>query len=238
MMKKQFSELIKIINNTEDVVNGGWKTEHEPVTIGEAVPSGAATRPFEGFSSDSLEAIASEIMSCTGCGLSTQRKTPVPGAGVVNPVVLFIGEGPGAEEDKCGIPFVGKAGQYLDKWLDAIDLKRDENCFIGNIIKCRPPGNRDPHPDEIAACRPFLLRQLVLIKPMIIVTLGRFASQVICSSELGIGRLRGSVHEYQGIPVIPTYHPSAVLRNPELRSAVWSDLKKVKELSDEIGQRR
>lgn len=249
MMKEQLSDFINIINNAEDVINGGWKTEHEQILIREPAPVQAFTASAEAPAVhgeprrqkepplDSLEAIASEIMNCTRCGLSSQRKIPVPGAGVVNPVVMFIGEGPGAEEDKTGVPFIGRAGQYLDKWLAAIDLERDKNCFIGNIIKCRPPGNRDPHPDEIAACKPFLLRQLNLIQPMIIVPLGRFASQFICDSTDGIGKLRGSVHEYHGIPVVPTYHPSAVLRNPQLRSAVWDDLRKVKELADEIGQR-
>ena len=240
MTKEQLSEFVNIINDAEDLLGGGLKTQHQEVRIAEprmrvqAAPvSAAASDPG---AADSLEQIASEIMNCTACGLCRERRNPVPGAGALHPVVMFIGEGPGAEEDKTGVPFVGRAGQYLDKWLDAIDLRRDENCFIGNIIKCRPPGNRDPRPDEISACRPFLSRQLDLIRPLIIVTLGRFASQVICGSEEGIGRLRGRVHEYEGVPVVPTYHPSAVLRNPELRGAVWADLKKVREIADARGR--
>jgi DNA polymerase len=223
MMKEQLSELIEIINDAEDVINGGWKSIHPELAINEK----------QRLSPDSLDAVAAEINTCTKCGLCSERINPVPGEGVINPAVMFIGEGPGAEEDKTGIPFVGKAGQYLEKWVSAIGLKRDENCFIGNIIKCRPPGNRDPFPEEIAACRPYLLRQLQIINPTIIITLGRFASQVICGSEDGIGKLRGRTHSYNGIPVVPTYHPSAVLRDPDLRGAVWADLKRAKDLLNE-----
>jgi DNA polymerase len=217
-MKEQLSELVDLIDKTEDIICGGWRREHKPLAAAESEEQ------------DSLDKIAEEIKQCRRCGLSGYRKTPVPGEGVLRPRVMFIGEGPGAEEDKTGRPFVGRAGQYLDKWLAAIDLDRGINCFIGNIIKCRPPENRDPHPEEIIACKPFLLRQLAVIKPEVIVTLGRFASQVICSSEEGIGRLRGRVYSYHDIPVVPTYHPSAVLRNQDLRPSVWDDLKKVKEL--------
>ena len=234
MMSRQLSEFIEIINDAEDMLNGGWKTAHPEVRIARQQPAAVGSRG----SGESLESIAAEIKACTACGLHAERNIPVPGEGSLRPAVMFIGEGPGAEEDKIGIPFVGKAGQYLDKWLSAIDLSRAESCFIGNIIKCRPPGNRDPHPDEIAACRPFLIRQLGIIRPEVIITLGRFASQVICDSEEGIGRLRGKTYSYEGIPVVPTYHPSAVLRNPNLRSAVWDDLKRVKDLLNEIEQNR
>ena len=162
------------------------------------------------------------------------RNKPVPGKGVLNPKVMIIGEGPGAEEDRTGIPFVGKAGQYMDKWMDAIELKRDKDLFIGNIVKCRPPGNRDPHPDEIKACRGFLDRQIKIIAPRLILTVGRIAAQVLIDSTSGIGRLRGRMYEYNGIPLIPTYHPSGVLRNPEsYRKPVWEDLKSVRRFLDE-----
>ena len=241
MTKENLSEIADIINNTQDIIKGGWKTEHPEIQLGffenRTVAAASAQIAREAASpglNDSLGKIAEEVAACRACGLCNTRNKPVPGAGVINPAVMFIGEGPGGEEDKTGIPFVGRAGQYLDKWLSAIDLDRHKDCFIGNIIKCRPPGNRDPQPDEIAACRPFLSRQLKLIKPKIIITLGRFASQVICSSTDGIGRLRGSTHSYEGIPVVPTYHPSAVLRNPELRGAVWKDLKRAKDLITDI----
>ncbi len=183
---------------------------------------------------DSLEKIEAEIAACRECRLCENRNKPVPGMGVLNPKVMIIGEGPGAEEDRTGIPFVGKAGQYMDKWMDAIELKRDRDLFIGNIVKCRPPGNRDPHPDEIKACRGFLDRQIKIIKPRLILTVGRIAAQVLTGSSNGIGRLRGRMYNYNGIPLIPTYHPSGVLRNPEsYRKPVWEDLKTVRRFLDE-----
>ncbi len=124
---------------------------------------------------------------------------------------------------------VGKAGRYMDKWMDAIGLKRDRDLFIGNIVKCRPPGNRDPFPDEIEACHPYLHRQIELIKPKLILSVGRISSQFLTKSSLGIGRLRGRIYNYMGIPLVPTYHPSGVLRNPsDYRKPVWEDLKTVR----------
>ena len=143
---------------------------------------------------------------------------------------MIIGEGPGAEEDKTGFPFVGRAGQYMDKWMDAISLVREKDLFLANVIKCRPPGNRDPLPEEISACLPFLERQIKLIKPDLILSVGRISSQVLTGSRDGIGRLRGKIYDYQGTALIPTYHPSGVLRNPdEYRKPVWEDLKRVKD---------
>ena len=154
--------------------------------------------------------------------------------GVESPDVMVVGEGPGADEDAQGLPFVGKAGQYLDKWLDAIQLSRHTNCFIGNVVKCRPPMNRDPQPDEIAACLPYLERQIALLKPRFILTVGRISSSVLTGQEAGIGRLRGRTYSFHGIPLIPTYHPSAVLRDPSLRRPVWDDLRRLKAELEEI----
>ena len=179
---------------------------------------------------DSLELIASEVSLCRRCGLAATRNRPVPGEGVPRPLLMVIGEGPGGDEDLSGRPFVGPAGRYLDKWLEAIGLNRQEHCFIGNVVKCRPPGNRDPQPDEAALCRPFLDRQIELLRPRVILTVGRISSQMLIDSSLGIGRLRGGDYSYQGIPLIPTYHPSGELRNPEYRSAGWEDLRRVKAL--------
>lgn len=145
---------------------------------------------------------------------------------------MIIGEGPGADEDRTGRPFVGPAGQYLDKWLSAIGLDRNTNCFIGNIVKCRPPGNRDPEPAESLACRSYLDRQIALLKPKAILTVGRISSQLLIGSSEGIGRLRGNTYAYRGIPLIPTYHPSGVLRNPDYRGAVWEDLRRLQALLD------
>ena len=154
----------------------------------------------------------------------------VPGEGPLDPVVLFVGEGPGAEEDRTGRPFVGAAGRYLDTWIPPIGLKR-EQCFIANCVKCRPPQNREPHPDEIGACLPYLERQILALKPRVICCLGRIAAQTLLGTTASLGELRGRVHQRGGIPVVVTYHPSAVLRDKEgLRKPVWDDLKMLKGL--------
>ena len=152
------------------------------------------------------------------------------GEGPLDPVVLFIGEGPGAEEDRTGRPFVGAAGRYLDTWIPPIGLKR-EQCFIANCVKCRPPQNREPHPDEINACLPYLERQILALRPRVICCLGRIAAQTLLGTTSNLGELRGRVHQRGGIPVVVTYHPSAVLRDKEsLRKPVWDDLKLLKGL--------
>jgi DNA polymerase len=141
-----------------------------------------------------------------------------------------VGEGPGADEDASGRPFVGAAGQYLDKWLAAIGLDRQSTCFIANVLKCRPPGNRDPQPEEVEACRGYLDRQLAALGPRAILALGRHAAQTLTGSPQGITMLRERTHECRGVPLVATYHPSAVLRNPSLRAAVWDDLRRLKAL--------
>jgi DNA polymerase len=154
----------------------------------------------------------------------------VPGYGVLDPLVMCIGEAPGRDEDLQGEPFVGKAGQYLDKWFAAIGLDRRKHCYIANILKCRPPQNRDPEPAESEACLPYLERQIELIRPKTILTLGRISTQILLNTTEGLGKLRKKVYTFKNIPLLPTYHPSAVLRNPDLRRAVWEDLKRLKEL--------
>ena len=178
---------------------------------------------------DDLGLIASEISSCVLCGLCTGRKTTVPGEGALRPPVMFVGEGPGEEEDRTGRPFVGAAGQYLDKWIPAIGLRREE-CFIANVVKCRPPRNREPHPEEIAACMPYLERQVRVVKPRTICCLGRIAAHALLQTTAGIATLRGKVHRWRDIPLVVTYHPSAVLRDNALRKPVWEDLKLLKTL--------
>jgi len=177
-----------------------------------------------------LQAIAAEVSGCTRCGLSANRKTTVPGEGSLDPPVLFIGEGPGADEDRTGRPFVGAAGQYLDTWLPPIGLER-QRCFIANTVKCRPPQNREPHPEEITACFPYLLRQIEALRPKVICCLGRIAAQRLLGTTASLGELRGRKHQWKGIPVVVTYHPSAVLRDKaSLRKPVWEDLKLLKSL--------
>lgn len=192
---------------------------------------------------DSLTQVAAEVAACRACGLCAGRTNGVPGEGAARPLVMVVGEGPGREEDRSGRPFVGAAGQYLDRWLAAIDLQRDANCFITNVVKCRPPGNRDPLPDEANACRPFLQRQIRLLRPQALLSVGRIASQALIGRQAPIGALRGQVHYYQAdqagaapLPLVATYHPSAVLRNPSLRRPVWDDLRLLQRLLAPAGE--
>jgi len=192
------------------------------------VTAGGGPSPLPA-SNDSLAAIAGEINACTLCRLCDNRKNAVPGEGVPDPVVLVIGDGPGDDEDASGRPFTGRAGQLLDKMLSSIGLSRESNCFITNIIKCRPPANRDPLPDETACCASFLERQVRLLKPRFILCAGRVSSQTILKSTEPVNRLRLKITgmEIAGmeIKVIATYHPSDLLRNEDLKRPAWEDLK-------------
>jgi DNA polymerase len=164
------------------------------------------------------------VPACTQCGLHKARTQTVFGVGDENADWLLVGEAPGAEEDRLGEPFVGQAGRLLDNMLAAIDLKRGENVYICNVLKCRPPGNRNPEPDEVAKCTPFLLRQIELIDPKLVVAMGRFAAQTLLNTDASIASLRGRVHRYAGRPLIVTYHPAYLLRNLPDKSKAWSDL--------------
>jgi DNA polymerase len=185
---------------------------------------------------DSLTAIAAEASRCMACRLASGRTRSVPGQGSARPLVMVIGEGPGAEEDRTGLPFVGPAGQLLDKMLGSIGLSRQENCFIGNIVKCRPPMNRDPAPDEQASCIGFLDRQIALLRPKAFLAVGRIPAQSLLGVKDGIGKLRGTVYEYQGVPLIATYHPAALLRDEALKRPAWEDLKLLKSVLDGQGR--
>lgn len=180
----------------------------------------------------SLAQVAEMVRSCTRCPLSAQRKLAVPGEGSANARLMVIGEGPGAEEDASGRPFVGKAGKYLDSWLRAIHLDRTEHVFIANIVKCRPPENRNPSEQEAAACIPYLKRQIALVKPDVILCVGKVAANHLLQTEDALHAMRSTIHRYEGIPVIVTYHPAAVLRNLQWRAPVWEDLKRVAQLID------
>ena len=151
------------------------------------------------------------------------------GVGNPNADLMFVGEAPGADEDIQGIPFVGRAGQLLTKMIQAINLQRDE-VYIANVIKCRPPGNRNPEPDEIEQCEPFLLRQIAAVQPKVIVALGSFAAKTLLKTQDSISRLRGRVYEFQGAKLIPTFHPSYLLRSPQFKREAWEDLKKARAL--------
>ncbi len=168
-----------------------------------------------------LKACAS---ACTACALHKSRKQAVFGVGDEKAEWLFVGEGPGAEEDERGEPFVGQAGKLLDNMLAAIALRRDKNVYIANVVKCRPPGNRTPEPAEAQACEPFLSRQIALIRPRLIVALGKVAALNLLGQDGSLSSLRGRVHEHQGLPVIVTYHPAYLLRNLPEKSKSWEDL--------------
>ena len=179
-----------------------------------------------------IESISSKIQKCTHCQLARTRTNVVPGEGVPHPDVLVIGEGPGYDEDMQGRPFVGKAGILLDKMLAAINLSRSTNCFIANIVKCRPPQNRDPFPEEEEACFSFLEAQIKVLKPKMILCMGRISGQKMLNTQEPVGKLRGNFFEYNGIPLMITYHPSALLRNQDLKRPAWDDLKKFRQKLD------
>ena len=172
----------------------------------------------------SWEELAAAVVACRACRLCEARKQAVLGVGDRHADWLFVGEGPGAEEDQRGEPFVGQAGKLLDNMLAAIGLKRGEDVYIANAVKCRPPENRTPTPEETATCRPYLERQIELIQPKLIVALGRPAAQTLLQSEVKIGAARGKLHDYRGIPLIVTYHPAYLLRTLQDKARAWEDL--------------
>lgn len=165
-----------------------------------------------------------EVTGCKACSLHQTRTQTVFGVGDPDADWMLIGEAPGAEEDRLGDPFVGQAGKLLDNMLASIGLNRRENVYIANVLKCRPPGNRNPEPDEVAKCTPFLLRQIGLIRPKLILAMGRFAAQTLLATDASIASLRGRMHRYQGVPLIVTYHPAYLLRNLPDKAKAWEDL--------------
>jgi uracil-DNA glycosylase len=180
---------------------------------------------------ESLKEMAKRIKDCTRCSLYQTATNPVPGEGNPKAELVCVGEAPGAKEDETGRPFIGQAGQLLTKILSAIDLTR-EQVFICNVLKHRPPGNRNPLPEEVDACSPYLIRQLELIKPKVIVAFGTFAAQTLLNTKTPLGQLRGLVHQYHGIPLVVTYHPAALLRNPAWKRPTWEDVKLARRILD------
>ncbi len=179
-----------------------------------------------------LDAIEERVKTCTACALSQTRSHTVFGQGVTAPDVLVIGEGPGAEEDRQGLPFVGASGKLLDKMLAAISLSREINCYIGNIVKCRPPNNREPTPTERNACIGYLREQIEILRPRFILCVGRTAAHGLLEMTDPISRLRGRTFHFEGIPVRVTFHPSALLRDSSLKRPAWEDLKQFRALMD------
>jgi uracil-DNA glycosylase len=222
-------------------------SEPEPVfyddisasSVSAGSPPASQAAPLSHFSEPVHEgltfaSIAQKIGSCTRCQLCRRRTNAVPGMGAERPAVLVVGEGPGAEEDMQGLPFVGPAGKLLDKMLAAICLDREQNCYIANIVKCRPPDNRTPLPEEADACISFLEAQIRLLKPKMILAAGRTAGQNLLKTDAPLSRLRGQFFDYNGIPLMVTYHPSALLRDESLKRPSWDDLKMFRARLEEI----
>ena len=175
---------------------------------------------------ETLDAIRADLGDCQRCGLGASRHKLVYGVGNPNAHLVLVGEAPGREEDQQGEPFVGEAGRLLDRILQAMGMRRDD-VYICNVLKCRPPDNRDPQPDEVATCEAFLIRQIAAIKPQVIIGLGRFAVHSLLKSKVPISRIRGEWQSFHGTPLMPTYHPAYLLRNPEGKRDVWEDMKAV-----------
>jgi uracil-DNA glycosylase family 4 len=168
--------------------------------------------------------LKAEVSGCVQCSLHKSRTQTVFGVGDEQADWMLIGEAPGGEEDRLGDPFVGQAGKLLDNMLAAIGLSRTHNVYIANVLKCRPPGNRNPEPEEVAKCSPFLLRQIALVKPKLILAMGRFAAQTLLATDASIASLRGRVFQYAGVPTVVTYHPAYLLRNLPDKAKAWEDL--------------
>ena len=221
----------------EPAVTSSANSEPVPVSTtsaaSEPVTTTTTTSPSESHGM-TISELNSKILRCTRCQLARTRNNVVPGQGVEHPLVLVVGEGPGYDEDIQGMPFVGKAGKLLDKMLAAIQLDRNTNCYIANIVKCRPPQNRDPLPEEQAACISFLEAQIHILKPKMILCMGRISGQKLLDTETPVGQLRGQFHDYHGIPLLVTYHPSALLRNESLKRPAWEDLKLFRRKLDQL----
>jgi DNA polymerase len=211
----------------------GWPEQKSPPAppVTKYVSQSATQKTLDSVSSlvksasgdETLDSIRADLKDCKRCKLSPTRKNIVFGSGNPNAELMFVGEAPGADEDEQGLPFVGRAGQLLTKIIEAIDLNRND-VFICNILKCRPPGNRNPEADEIAACEQFLFRQIASVKPQIICALGAFGAQTLLRTTESIGRLRGRLIDYRGVKLIATFHPAYLLRNPNEKRKVWEDM--------------
>jgi uracil-DNA glycosylase len=200
-----------------------------PPTLAAAPPAPAPVSPPLApgrGGAQALRVVREELGECTRCKLSGGRKQIVFGVGNPQADLVFVGEAPGADEDEQGEPFVGAAGQLLTRMIAAMGFQRSD-VYICNVIKCRPPYNRNPEPDEVAACEPFLKQQLAALRPRMLVALGKFAAQALCRETTPITRLRGNLRSYEGIPVMPTYHPAYLLRTPEAKRQAWQDLQAV-----------
>lgn len=185
---------------------------------------------------DDYDAVREIALECTACGLAEGRTQVVFSDGSPSARLMVVGEAPGANEDETGVPFVGQAGRYLDLLLATVGLSRTDSVYIANVLKCRPPGNRDPQPAEIETCSPYLRKQIELVQPEVLLAVGSFSGRLLTGSEnSSLGRLRGKVHSYHGVPLVVTYHPAALLRNPNWTRAFWDDLQLLRSVIDGTG---
>lgn len=214
-------EIARTLRHMAETGCGGFDLPPEKIDVVRGWGKGPPVVPRE-----TLGRIHGDLGECRRCGLHENRQHIVFGDGSARARLVFVGEGPGGDEDRQGKPFVGAAGQLLNRIIEAMGLTRAE-VYICNVVKCRPPGNRNPRPDEMGACAPFLARQLQAIGPEYICALGKFAAQFLSGTEAPISSLRGRFFDYHGIRVMPTYHPAYLLRNPEKKREVWEDMKKI-----------
>lgn len=236
-----------------EAAESGGATAEDPPVLGSPMPSGGspaepptpgararassprteAPKPELPVLPDDHDALRDVALGCTRCGLSESRTQVVFADGVPDARLMVVGEAPGANEDATGLPFVGAAGKFLDLLLATVDLSREESVYICNVLKCRPPGNRNPEPDEIATCSPYLLKQIDTVAPRAILAVGSFAAKLLTGNEKSaLGKLRGEVHSYQGVPLVVTYHPAALLRNANWTRAFWNDLQLLRDVLD------
>lgn len=230
--------LSEVRRSLEDLLlfEGRWFVTPPDAAAASAAPVGAEPAGGQGSAAAVLSSFHDEICECTRCPLGQTRNRFVFGSGNPEAGIMFVGEAPGEEEDHQGLPFVGPAGRLLTRIIEAMELSREE-VYICNVLKCRPPGNRDPAPEEVAACEPYLRRQIEIVQPKVICCLGRHAAHALLKTDLPLSRLRGSLHEYAGIPVIVTYHPGALLRNEGFKRPTWEDVQWVRRQYDGVRPR-
>lgn len=229
-------ELVKIIGQTSTAIAQQTEYDIDVAFLSEGLEETLvlpAVNTARGAATDSLPALHDSYCKCTACPLGHRRNHFVFGSGNESADLMLIGEAPGAEEDSKGLPFVGAAGQLLTKILQSVHFKREE-VYIANILKCRPPKNRNPEPSEVEACEPILREQIRLVRPKLICALGRVAAQVLLNTTCPLGRLRGQFHEYAGTKLLVTYHPSALLRNPSFKRPTWEDVQLLREEYDRL----
>ncbi len=224
--KKSIPKPISHINDISVPIKNNMSTTTTPATTQSATSEPLNMDPMQAKTLDSLRL---RLRNCSRCKLCNDRQTVVFGQGNIRAELVFIGEGPGADEDKSGIAFVGKAGKLLTQMIHSIGINR-ESVFICNVVKCRPPGNRNPDNEEMATCSPFLFKQLEILKPKLIVTMGNIATKTLLPQASGIMKMRGKRTVFQDIPLIPSFHPSYLLRNPSALNLVWDDLRQIRQV--------